>query len=366
LGSVEFQTDAPKIHLTTQPPVVNRRLTADIRSPVIKINRVPYVLGIDGGGTKTLCAVGDESRLLATATAGPSNVLRVGETQARESLHQSVRQACAAAGITPAQVTNTCIGAAGAARPEVAEIVRRILAEILPSPIHVVGDMQIALESAFGAGPGVLVIAGTGSIAYGRDLKGHTARAGGWGYAISDEGSAHWIGRAAAAALVRDMDRTEIARPEMPRTEADSKSRAALQASPLAAALLKAWNVTSLEDFARAPASPNPPDFAALFPAVLASSEDSATQILASAGAELAHLASVVICRLFPPNRTSESNVAASAASIPVAMAGGVFRHAALVRQVFYNQVRWLDPGVRVQPEIVEPVEGALRLAREM
>jgi glucosamine kinase len=348
---------------------------------VIKINRVPYYLGIDGGGTKTLCAVGDESKLLATATAGPSNVLRVGESQARESLHQSVRQACAAAGITPAQVTNTCIGAAGAARPEVAEIVRRILAEILPSAaapstVNVVGDMQIALEAAFGAGPGVLVIAGTGSIAYGRDLKGNTARAGGWGFAISDEGSAHWIGRAAAAALVRDMDRTETARAALARTEtprpemhqpgADSKSRAALQASPLAASLLKAWNVTSLEDFARAPASPNPPDFAALFPAVLASSEDSATQILASAGAELAHLASVVICRLFPPSRTSEPGVAASAASVPVAMAGGVFRHAALVRQVFYNQVRWLDPGVEVQPEIVEPVEGALRLARQV
>ena len=241
--------------------------------------------------------------------------------------------------------------------------------------------MQIALEAAFGAGPGVLVIAGTGSIAYGRDLKGNTARAGGWGFAISDEGSAHWIGRAAAAALVRDMDRTEVARteitrtetvrpethrPEIARPEADSKSRAALESSPLASALLKAWNVTTLEDFARAPASPDPPDFAALFPAVLASSEDSATQILASAGAELAHLASVVICRLFPPSRTSEANVSASAAAIPVAMAGGVFRHAALVRQVFYNQVRWLDPGVQVQPEIVEPVEGALRLARQM
>ena len=353
---------------------------------MIKINRVPYFLGIDGGGTKTLCAVGDESKLLATATAGPSNVLRVGEAQARESLHQSVRQACAAAGITPAQVTNTCVGAAGAVRPQVAETVRRILAEILPSnkapsTINVVGDMQIGLEAAFGAGPGVLVIAGTGSIAYGRDAHGNTARAGGWGFAISDEGSAHWIGRAAAAALVRDMDRTEMHRTEMGRTEmdrldtarteaaqsaGDSKSHAALQSSPLASALLKAWNVVSLEDFARAPASANPPDFAALFPAVLASTEDSATQILSSAGAELAHLASVVICRLFPPSRTSETNVAASAAPIPVAMAGGVFRHAAVVRQVFYNQVRWLDPGVQVQPEIVEPVEGALRLARKV
>jgi glucosamine kinase len=323
---------------------------------------VPYFLGIDGGGTKTLCAVGDESQLLSTATAGPSNVLRAGEAQARESLHQSVRQACAAAGITLQQITQTVVGAAGAARPEVAEIVRRALAEILPSPIRVVGDMEIALEAAFGAGPGVIVIAGTGSIAYGRDAQGNTARAGGWGFAISDEGSAHWIGRAAAAALVRDMDRTD-----MDRTENDPKARAALLNSPFASALLKAWNLNSLEDFARAAGAVAPHDFAALFPAVVDCQEDSATQILASAGAELARLASVVICRLFPPSSSFESHVSAAApASVPVAMAGGVFRHAALVCQIFYNQVRWLDPGVQVQQEVVDPVEGALRLARRM
>ena len=164
---------------------------------------MPYYLGIDGGGTKTTCVVGNESQLLATATAGPSNIVRVGEVQARESLHQSVRQACAAAGIAPAQVAHTCVGGSGAARPEFAAIVRRALAEILPTPIEVVGDMQIALEAAFDEGPGVIVIAGTGSIAYGRDRQGNTARAGGWGFAIGDEGSAHWIGRAAVSALLR-------------------------------------------------------------------------------------------------------------------------------------------------------------------
>ena len=167
---------------------------------------VPYYLGIDGGGTKTTCAVGDESRLLATATAGPSNIVRAGEAEARESLQQSVRQACAAAGVTPAQISQTCVGGSGAARPELAEIVRRSLAEILPTPIQVVGDMQIALEAAFDTGPGVIVIAGTGSIACGRDRQGTTLRAGGWGFAIGDEGSAHWIGRAAVKAVLRAAD----------------------------------------------------------------------------------------------------------------------------------------------------------------
>ena len=160
---------------------------------------MPYYLGIDGGGTKTTCAVGDETQLLATAIAGPSNIVRVGETQTRESLQQSVRQACAAAGISAAQVSRSCVGGSGAARPELASIVRGILAEILSSPIDVVGDMQIALEAAFDNGPGVIVIAGTGSIAFGRDRQGKTIRAGGWGFAIGDEGSAHWIGRSAVA-----------------------------------------------------------------------------------------------------------------------------------------------------------------------
>ena len=301
-----------------------------------------YYLGIDGGGTKTICAVGDESHLLATATAGPSNIVRVGESQARQSLQQSVHQACAAAGIAPAQVSHTCVGGSGAARPEFAEIVRGFLIEILPTPIAVVGDMQIALEAAFDTGPGVIVIAGTGSIAYGRDQQGRTARAGGWGFAIGDEGSAHWIGRSAVSAVLRDADRT------------DDNSENCTHSS-LSAALFKAWGVTSLADLARAANSIPPPNFAALFPAVAASSDELASQVLSNAGRELAQTAVVVIYRLFAKDHS---------ASVPVAMTGGVFRHATLVRQVFYNELRTLDPLVEVNPQVVEPVEGALRLAR--
>jgi glucosamine kinase len=303
---------------------------------------LPYYLGIDGGGTKTTCAVGDESHLLAIATTGPSNIVRVGESQARQSLQESVRQACAAAGIAPAQVSHTCVGGSGAARPELAEIIRRFLAEILSMPIDVVGDMQIALEAAFDAGPGVIVIAGTGSIAYGRNGQGTTIRAGGWGFAIGDEGSAHWIGRAAVSAVLRAADLTG----------GPPENRAS---SSFAAALCKAWGVTSLADLARAANSVPPPDFAALFPAVTASSDDLATQVLTNAGRELARVAAIVIHRLFAKDQT---------ASVPVAITGGVFRHAPLVRQVFYNELRALDSRTEVNPQVVEPVEGALRMAR--
>jgi glucosamine kinase len=303
---------------------------------------MPYYLGIDGGGTKTTCVAGYDTRVLATATAGPSNIVRVGEAQARESLHQAVRQACAAAGITPEQIARTCVGGSGAARPELAETVRRILAEILPTPIEVVGDMQIALEAAFDTGPGVIVIAGTGSIAYGRNPHGDTARAGGWGFAIGDEGSAHWIGRAAVSAVLRDSDRT-------------SGTAEKLLHAKFATALCNAWGVTSLADLARTANSIPLPDFAALFPAAAASKDALALRVLSSAGLELAHIAAVVASRLFPPNGPGP---------VPVAMIGGVFRHAELARGDFYNELRRLDPRVKITPQVVEPVEGALRMAR--
>jgi glucosamine kinase len=323
---------------------------------------VAFYLGIDSGGSKTTCAVGDENSLLATATAGPSNVVRVGAVQARESLHQAVRQACAAAGITPAQVASTCIGAAGAVRAEIVSIVRGALAEILPTTIDVCGDMEIALDAAFRDGFGVIVIAGTGSIAYGRDANGNTVRAGGWGFAISDEGSAHWIGRAAITAVLREKDSAEV-----------SPASREEVASPLLAALLKAWGMATLDDFLRAANSTPPPDFAALFPALLTAVQidELAWQILTQAGQELARLAAIVIRRLqaravpssdSPEARFSETRVAET--PVRLAMAGGVFRHASLVRDVFYNEVCRSHPLAEVNPQIVEPVEGALRRAR--
>jgi glucosamine kinase len=301
---------------------------------------VPYFIGIDGGGTKTTCAVGDEVRVLASATAGPSNIVRVGEAQARKSLTQAVQQACTASGITPDQVARTCVGASGAAHPELAAIVREILAEIVPSPVAVVGDMEIALEAAFGEAPGVIVIAGTGSIAYGRNAKGATLRAGGWGFEIGDEGSAHWIGRAAVSAVLRASDQRGDA----------------VGSLPLVKNLCKAWGVGSLPDLARAANSVPSPDFAVLVPAVVAAADELAGEVLARAGRELAQVAAVVVRRLLAED---------THASVPVAMIGGVFRHAALVREAFYNELRSIEPRAQVMPQVVEPVEGALRIARK-
>ena len=313
-----------------------------------------FYLGIDGGGSKTACAVGDESHLIATVTAGPSNIVRVGEVAARESLHQAVSQACAAAGITPQQIRGICIGAAGAAGPEIASTIHKILAQILQGEIHVVPDAPIALEAAFGPGPGVIVNAGTGSIAYGRDANGKTARAGGWGFAVSDEGSAHWIGRAAIAALLRAEGR-----------EACNENQ-----TTLLSVMTKVWNVSSFEGLIRIANASPPPDFAAIFPAVLAAAEqgDATSQgILQHAGRELAGLAASVIHQLFPRDestRTASGHSRDAEHTVQVAMAGGVFRHASMVRQTFYNEVRNACPEAELNPHVVDPVLGALQLAR--
>jgi len=296
--------------------------------------------------------VGDESSILATARVGASNITRVGETGAHEALHRAIREACGVAGIKPQQVLRACIGAAGAGRSEIAGAVRKIVAEIISGEIEVVGDMEIALTAAFGAGPGVIVIAGTGSIAFGRDAQGRTARAGGWGFAVSDEGSAHWIGRAAVSAVLRAGDQAGDERAENDRE---------WPAARLFSELKTAWSVNSLEQLART-ANANG-DFALLFPAVLAAAEAgdaTARSAVAQASRELAQLAGIVLRWLFSGQRSSPPSLAA----VPMAMAGGVFRHGAMIRELFYNEVRAANPEVVLNPEVVDPVHGALQMAR--
>jgi glucosamine kinase len=298
---------------------------------------VTLFLGIDGGGSKTSCLIGDESAVLGAGNAGPSNVVRVGETIASESLEAAIRQACAVANVVPAQINRTCIGASGAGRPEITTVLSSVLSRIVGGAVDVVGDTVIALEAAFGSGPGVIVIAGTGSIAYGRNHKGETVRAGGWGHAISDEGSGHWIGRAAVSAALHGYDEQ--------------------QQLPMLDRIMQSWKVNTFGELVvRANASP-PPDFAALVPTILAAADAGdplARSVLNETGARLAALCKTVIRRLFPHAR-----------AVPVAMSGGVFRNSPLVCQVFYNNVRSEYPDAVVNLGVIDPVRGALELARK-
>jgi glucosamine kinase len=301
-----------------------------------------YYLGIDGGGTKTRCVLGDETTVLATAMTGGCSVIRHGGQQAREALHTAIRQVCVTAKISPDRISAICIGVTGAARPEIAAKIRGILNELIPegnsTRVEVVGDNVIALEAAFGAGPGVIAIAGTGSIVYGRDAAGHTARAGGWGFAISDEGSGHWIGRRAISAILSAQDQgLETALTDM---------------------VFQAWKINTVDELVQQANSTPPPDFPRLFPIVLRAAEEAdeiARHLLSDAGAKLAELAAIVVHRLAP---------SASVAMLPVATTGSVFRQSLVVRQVFCDALQTSFPGIEVGQDPADPVEGALARAR--
>jgi glucosamine kinase len=303
-----------------------------------KTTLVSIFLGIDGGGSKTTSVIADENSLLGTGTSSGSNVVRVGETQARKSIGIAIRAACAEAKIIPSQIQKTCVGIAGGARPEIANVVRRLLLELVGGEIEIVGDQVIAMEAAFGGGPGVIVIAGTGSIAYGRNAKGQLARAGGWGFAISDDGSGHWIGRAAVKASLRAYD------------QAGHEST-----SPLLEGIMKFWGVGLVEQLV-VMANSNP-NFAALLPTVLSATEagdEVARNVLTQAGSELAGLAGIVMDRIFEKDE-----------SVPVAVSGGVFYNCPLVQQIFDDSVRTAYPQASLNPTAVDPVSGALALARK-
>jgi glucosamine kinase len=320
-----------------------------------------FYLGIDGGGTKTRCVLADQTIVLAKAMSGGSNIVRLGEAQAREALHTAICQVCTAARISPDQICAICVGAAGAARPEIAARIRSILAELIPGDaanIEVVGDTVIALEAAFGEGPGVIAIAGTGSIVYGRDAAGRTARAGGWGFAVSDEGSGYWIGRRAISAILKSQDEGRK----------DQGAKDQVLETTLAALVLQEWKLTSIDDLVQRANSTPPPDFPRLFPVVLRAADEAdsiARDLLTDAGTKLAALAAIVVRRLVQlAGESPTATETTSVSMLPVAMTGSVFRQSPYVRQVFYNALQRSFPGIDVRQGPVDPVEGALARAR--
>ena len=296
-------------------------------------------LGIDGGGTKTTCAVGDDVSVLAVENGPGSNVIRLGEDQARAGLRETIARACSTADISPLRISAVCVGAAGASHPQVSSAVKQMVRQVLPNAeVSVVGDMVIAFEAALNEHSGVVAIAGTGSIVYGRNQRGETARAGGWGYRISDEGSGQWIGRAAVAEVMRALD--------------------AGRETILLDRILGTWQLASREDLVRYANATQAPNFAELFPVVqrAATERDTiADKILTRAGGELSKLAFLVLHRLWKP-----------AEPVRVGVAGGVFANSSTVRLAFYNSLRAAWPSAAVCFKITDPVVGALWMARRI
>jgi N-acetylglucosamine kinase-like BadF-type ATPase len=297
---------------------------------------MPLYLGIDAGGTKTDCAVSNGAELLGQATGASCKLARVGKERGRENLQSVIHQACGVARIAPNEVQHVCIGMAGASLAEAVHWAQQTIRELTPeSTIYVAGDHVIAHRAAFGISPGVLVIAGTGSIAFGRNQNGETARAGGWGPNISDEGSAFWVGREAVVSALRSFDFGNT--------------------QGLLTTIADHWKVAPEEVIRLANSSE--PRFAELAGPVAVAAEQGdpqAREITDRAGKALAGLASAVIQKLWPQGGT-----------VPVALSGGVLQGSALVRQTFKEAMRVQQPQAAVSFAYVRPVLGALEIAAQ-
>lgn len=161
-----------------------------------------FAAGIDGGGTHTRLEIrSSDNQLLRREIFGPFNLNSIGETAFRSLLHQ-VFAACG----DMANVKKLCIGAAGISNPDVEAILTEELNHAgFAGKWKLCGDQEIALRGALD-GPGIVVIAGTGSICFGKNAAGHTARSGGFGHLIDDGGSGYALGRDALSEAVRWAD----------------------------------------------------------------------------------------------------------------------------------------------------------------
>ncbi len=211
------------------------------------------LIGVDVGGSKTAASVGSPEQVRGTAL-GPGAAVRPGRAMASAAvIAETVRKALAAAGA--GRGSAMVVGAAGAGREgERSELEQALRVEGLADRVRVTTDIDIALTAAFGDGPGIVVVAGTGSVVLGRDPEGRMLRRGGYGWQMGDEGSGYAIGRAALGAVSRARDGRS---PE----------------TALTPVLLEASRSADFDGLVRWAASASPAEVAALAPPVLHTAE---------------------------------------------------------------------------------------------
>ena len=300
------------------------------------------VVGVDGGGTKTRVQVADETGRVLAEETGDASAVRPGQADASaDTIARTVRDALINAELGHLRPRALCAGVAGTGREDAREALWRALVELDVADETVVhSDAAIALDDAFGEGPGILLIAGTGSMALGRGPTGRSARAGGWGPIIGDEGSGCWIGRRTLGIVAGAADKRE---PE----------------TALTSAVLAHCEVDDVHGLVAWAAAAAPSDFARLVNVVssVASSGDlRANALVALAIEELAlHLRSVAR-ELFGDER----------AAVPVALTGGLLSHGALIRKRLEHRLKSAVPGGVLHTGEVQPVRGAVKGALRM
>jgi N-acetylglucosamine kinase-like BadF-type ATPase len=312
------------------------------------MDKPSYFIGIDGGGTKTtavLCA--PDCAILAEAQGAPSNFQIIGIEPSAHTILSLIQTCCHSVGCSISEIGSIVAGVAGAGRPSDQE---RLLNGILDlaqaqnltlNNLTIESDARIALEGAFSGKPGIIVIAGTGSIVFGKDERGKTYRAGGWGRFIGDEGSGYTVGQQALRAVARSLD--------------DKNKKTALKKL-----FDKKFGLDSQETIIHALYKENF-DIASLVPIVIeaASSGDRvAKRILENAALELVEIIDITVQKM----NTHIKNPSKRS----LALVGGLLSSEHYYSRKVVSNIRKIVPSVSIRPAESSPVVGAALLAIEM
>jgi N-acetylglucosamine kinase-like BadF-type ATPase len=183
-------------------------MAANSTKPKAKKRSHQIFLGVDGGGTKTQIALMNESReVLCEGYAGPSNPLRVGVETAVSNIQAAINQACDRDGVSRGDIVAATLGLAGVRRADLKQSVRESFIKRLGiRNVEVVTDAEIALYATTLGKPGLVVIAGTGSVCLGKNADGKMAISGGWGPLAGDEGGGVGIAQQALHTIAKASD----------------------------------------------------------------------------------------------------------------------------------------------------------------
>ncbi|MBU7583636.1 MAG: N-acetylglucosamine kinase [Nostoc sp. TH1S01] len=312
-----------------------------------------YVIGIDGGGSKTLCILMDDKhQVLGRGAAGASNYQSIGVTAAIQSIHSAIETAAneALKFTNTIQISAICLGLAGVGRSGDIAVVKSMVQELQysqflpvtwnlqPDNIVICHDALIALVGGVGHDVGIVVAAGTGSIVFGRNHQGKTKRVGGWGYILGDEGSAYKIAVAGMQAALKSYDGREISTSLIP----DFQQHLGLQniAELIEVIYRRGWGVKEIASLAPIV------DLAA------ASGDELANSIIDDAVHELVASTSTVINAIFSPNLALE-----------IVTTGSVWRGKSQIHERFTTYIVNHFPQVKVIFPRYEPAYGAGLLA---
>ena len=295
------------------------------------------VIGIDGGGSKTRVIVADENGTALGEVVGPGSAVRPGQhDHSADVITAAINDALASCEMTHVMPKVLCVGVAGVGRePERQALWQALAGRELAEEIVVHPDFFIALDDAFGEGPGILVISGTGSAAFGRAPNGQSARCGGWGPMFGDEGSGAWIGRRALSVVAAATDGRE---PD----------------TALVGAVLTAAQLNEPQELVAWAAQATPALFASLAPVVSSVADAGdlrANAILSLAVEELVLHVRALARQLFGDER----------ADTPVAFTGGMLTKGTTLRKRLEQRLRSAVPGAHIRSAEVDPARGAVR-----